>query len=101
MKSSKEKTTPTSTKTSRKSPGKKVVSSKELDEEVRKLFALVDGSYVCLNCGKMFQRKDHVSNHCETHLGYTNTCRKCKAEFKSRFALKLHNQKHKKQKDEE
>ena len=94
MKSSKEK----SNKTLRKS-----VSSKKLDEEVRKLFAIVDGSYVCLNvnCGKRFQRKDHVSNHCETHLGYTNTCRKCKAEFKSRFALKLHNQKHKKQKDEE
>ena len=74
---------------------KSSVQQKELDGKIKQLYALVDGSYVCLECGKTFQRPNHIFNHCETHLGNINECKECKAQFKSRQTLKIHlKQKH-------
>jgi DNA-directed RNA polymerase subunit RPC12/RpoP len=51
-----------------------------------------DGSskYCCLECGKVFDTKQRVKRHAETHLNMAHPCIVCGKQFKTRNSLGFH-----------
>ena len=63
-----------------------------LEEIVKTLISpVIGGGWMCVRCGKMTKKKQHIRQHAETHVvGFTNVCPFCSKEFKTSNVLKNH-----------
>ena len=64
----------------------------ELDIEIEKrMEKQADGKWLCLKCGRIYQRKGHLKEHVETHIdGLKFPCQNCDKVLRSRNTLRSH-----------
>ena len=67
----------------------------ELDLEIEKrMEKQADGKWMCLTCGRIYQRKGHLKEHVETHIdGLEFPCQNCDKVLRTRNNLRSHRNK--------
>ena len=67
------------------------VSIDDIDRKIKEMIFVENGCWGCKKCGKVMRKKQHISNHAESHLeGYKHPCHICGKCSRTRNALTNH-----------
>ena len=68
-----------------------IINILDLDAAVDAMVEKIqDGSFMCLNCNKVFSSRKDGRRHAEVHLNVRHTCIACNKVCKTRSALAVH-----------